>query len=204
MRTSTEQAGVLGVVGDRAFETVPAGANFLEVRKAGFKPRLISFLQPAKGGTKLAIWMTPLGPHDADGKSEFANRPVVALYDFRARARYGKSGAAVITRDMLATYGIGRRLSDAIDGMPGSLTKGVQSRDIGRVIQDEIEVQGFTLQGFDADDVEMVELYPAGTDLASAIRTGSSMRRTTAMTSMSGSGVRSASAGSVARVWLRR
>jgi len=232
VRTSTEQTGVFGVVGDTAyevvqearvrltaggdaerltnplgqfaFETVPAGANFLEIRKAGFKPRLISFMQPAKGGTKLAIWMTPLGPRDAAGKSEFENRTVTALYDFRARARYKNSGAALITRDMLARYGIGRRLSEAIDGMPGSLTRNIQSRDIGRVIQDEIEVQGFTLEDFNADDVEMVELYPAGTDLASAIRTGSSMRRTTSMTSMSGSGARSATAGSVARVWLRR
>jgi hypothetical protein len=232
VRTSTEQTGVFGVVGDTAyeivqdarvrltaggdaerltnalgqfaFETVQPGANYLEVRKAGFKPRLISFMQPAKGGTKLAIWMTPLGPRDAEGKSEFENRTVTALYDFRARARYKNSGAAIITRDMLAKYGIGRRLSEALDGMPGSLTRGIQSRDVGRVIQDEIEVQGFTLQDFNADDVEMVELYPAGTDLASAIRTGSSMRRTTSMTSMSGSGARSATAGSVARVWLRR
>ena len=232
VRTSTEQTGVFGVVGDTAyeivqdarvrltaggdgerltnplgqfaFETVQAGANFLEVRKAGFKPRLISFMQPAKGGTKLAIWMTPLGPHDAEGRSEFENRTVTALYDFRARARYKNSGAAIVTRDMLAKYGIGRRLSETLDGMPGSLTKGIQSRDVGRVIQDEIEVQGFTLQDFNADDVELVELYPAGTDLASSIRSGSSMRRTTSMTSMSGSGTRSATAGSVARVWLRR
>jgi len=115
VRTVTEQTGLFGVVGDTAydvvqdarvsitagtgaerltnalgqfaFETVKPGANFLEVRKAGFKPRLISFMQPEKGGTKLAIWMTPLGPHDGAGKSEFENRTVQALFDFRSRSR---------------------------------------------------------------------------------------------------------------------
>ena len=204
LTTATDAERLTNPLGQFAFETVKPGANFLEVRKAGFKPRLISFMQPDKGGTKLAIWMTPLGPGDSEGKSEFENRLVTALFDFRARSRYKNSGAAIITRDMLAKYGIGRRLSEAIDGMPPSLTKGIVARDIDRVIQDDIEIPGFTLQDFNADDVEMVELYPAGSDLASSIRSGSSMRRTTSMTSMSGSGSRSATAGSIAHVWLRR
>ncbi|MDQ8154766.1 MAG: carboxypeptidase-like regulatory domain-containing protein [Gemmatimonadota bacterium] len=78
IRTSVEQTGVFGVVGDTAYEvvvgarvhltegvlgarvanelgqfaidTVKPGANLLEVQKERFKPRLVSFTQPAGGG----------------------------------------------------------------------------------------------------------------------------------------------------------
>lgn len=237
MRTEVEQSGVFGVVGDTAFgiiagarvtltnrssgdrltnelgqfamDTVKAGPNMLEVRKPGFKPRLLSFMHPPKGGTRLAIWMTPLPPGSSPKASELPNRTVQALYDYRGRTRWRNSGAAIITRELLTKHGTGMRLDQAIEQMPAQYARGVRVRRF-IVMVDGDSMPGMTLADFNADDVEIVELYPPGTDLSSAIRAGRGMRRTNPPQSISR--MRGAGAGAQAPparvgsawIWLRR
>jgi hypothetical protein len=104
---------------------------------------------------------------------------------------------------------MGLRLSDADDRMPWQLTQGVRSHGFS-VVVDEISAPGWTLDDFNADDVELVELYPPGPNFAVAMRAGASIRRSQPPTSISSA--RGAGAGtmgmpgasSVARIWLRR
>jgi hypothetical protein len=236
IRTTVEQTGVFGVVGDTAYEivagarvnltggvgvtrvtnalgqfavdTVKPGANLLEVTKEGFKPRLISFTQPAKGGTKLAIWLTPL-PAGASAKaSDFDNRTIAALFDFRARSRFRRMDAVIVTREMLAKYGPGMGLGDAINALPGAISKGARARDFTAIFVDEMQFPDSTLNSILADDVELVELYPPGT--SAVIQDTMPARKRRAYTSISQ--MRGAGAGGsaipaapfVARIWLRR
>lgn len=237
MRTEVEQSGIFGVVGDTAFgiiagarvtltnrssgdrltnelgqfamDTVKAGANMLEVRKPGFKPRLLSFMHPSKGGTRLAIWMTPLPPGASLKASELPNRTVQALFDYRGRTRWQNSGAAIITRELLTEYGTGMRLDQAIEQMPSQYVRGVRVRTF-RVMVDGDTMPSMTLADFNADDVELVELYPPGTNFLAAVRSGRGMRRTNPPQSISR--MRGAGAGAeippdpvgVAWIWLRR
>lgn len=237
MRTEVEQSGIFGVVGDTAFDivagarvtltnrssgdrvtnalgqfamdTVRPGANMLEVRKPGFKPRLLSFMHPPKGGTQLAIWMTPLPPGASLKASELPNRTVQALFDYRGRARWQNSGAAIITRELLTKYGTGMRLDQAIEQMPSQYVRGVRVRTF-RVMVDGDTMPSMTVADFNADDVELVELYPPGTNFLAAIRSGRGMRRTNPPQSISR--MRGAGAGAeippdpvgVAWIWLRR
>ena len=238
MRTEVEQAGLFGVVGDTAYaviagahvslivgagvqretnelgqfaiDSVKPGANMLDVRKAGFAPRLLSFMHPPKGGTRVAIWMRPLPPGWRARDSELPNFVEQALFDFRLRTRWKANDAAIITRELLTRYGTGMRLSDAIDRMPGQLTKGARARDFTVEVDGKALPDVFTLADFNADDVEMVELFPPGTNFTALRAEQRRMRRTNPVTSISAA--RGAGAGTQpqvvrvgeAHIWLRR
>lgn len=235
IRTSVEQTGVFGVVGDTAYEvvagarvhltagvlvarvtnelgqfaidTVKPGANLLEVQKEGFKPRLVSFTQPAKGGTKLAIWMMPLPAGANPQSSDFENRTIAALFDFKSRARYRRMEAIIATREMLAKYGPGMRLSDAIDALPGAVTKGARARDFKVIFVDEMQSPDSTLDSFQADDVELVELYPPGSNAVTDALPYTKRRSYTSLSRMAPAGAGGSeipAAPFVARIWLRR
>ena len=237
MRTEVEQTGVFGVVGDTAFaivagarvsllsggssdrvtnelgqfamDTVKAGANMLQVRMEGYRPRLLSFMHPPKGGTRLAIWLTPLPPGASLRESELPHRTTQALFDYRGRSRWRNSGAAIITRELLTKHGTGMRLDEAVERMPAQYIRGVRIRSFTVMVDGE-SMPGLTVADFNADDVEMVELYPPGTDFASAVRSGRGMRRTNPPQSISL--MRGAGAGAerppdpvgTAWIWLRR
>lgn len=234
--TEAEQSGLFGVVGDTAFnviagarialtagrkqeaatndlgqfavDSVGKGPNFLQVTKPGYRPRLLSFSQPAKGGSKLAIWMKPL-PADASKRDgELENRVHQALFDFRARTSFKSTKATIITRETLVKYGIGLTLGDALNRMPGSVTKNLRA-DGWVLVVDETEAPGMSLFDYFSDDVEMLELYPPCSDIASMMRT---WNRSCRMNVQSMSLARGAGAGvvapsdavPVARIWLRR
>jgi len=235
IRTTVAQTGVFGVVGDTAYEvvagarvhltagamdvrvtnalgqfaidTVNPGANMLEVVKEGFRPRLVSFTQPAKGGIKLAIWMTPLPVGAAAPASGFENRTIAALFDFRSRARYRRMDAVIATREMLAKYGPGMRLSDAIDAMPGTVTREARARDFKVIFVDAMQSPDSTLDDYHADDVEMVELYPPGSNFVTGALPYTKRRGPTSISRLraAGPGVSEIPAApSVAWIWLRR
>jgi hypothetical protein len=208
--TSVEQTGVFGVIGDTAFnvltgaqvtiagirgdkltdstgafffDPVRPGANLLEVRARGYKPRILSFNMPKKGGTKLAVWMTPvkfgLTDRQIARESDFDNMLKSDLADFDRRQRWKTSRAATASREEMSRLTGHMRLSDAVEFLPSFTAKAIRVKDgssaRGKVfcaIVDGIarrDENGTVLEWYDVDEVESLELYPANADWSNSL-----------------------------------
>ena len=198
--TSVEQTGVFGVIGDTAFnvlvgaevsvagktgstmtdstgaffvDPVRPGANLLEVRARGFKPRILSFNMPKKGGTKLAVWMTPvkfgLTLNQVRRESDFDNMLKSDLADFDRRQRWKTTRAGVTSREEMSRLTPHMRLSDAVEFLPELAKKGIRVKDgsgrgfVSCAIVDGIaraDPSGNVLEWYDTVEVESLELNP--------------------------------------------
>jgi hypothetical protein len=191
VRTATEQTGLFGVVGDTAFnilegasvstvvhksnaltndkgqfffDPVQAGADMVDVRKLGFRPRMVSFTMPPKGGQRLAIWLTPL-PSGLDDKSirkmsAPSNALVQELFDFGQRRRWANSARSMFaTREVLAQYASGMTAEEALRYLPRFGT--VRPYDIDCVIVDGTMAAGFFDQYY-TNEIESLEITAVG------------------------------------------
>ena len=198
--TSVEQTGVFGVIGDTAFnvlvgaevsiagrtgsmrtdssgafffDPVRPGANLLEVRARGFKPRILSFTMPKKGGTKLAVWMTPvrfgLTDKQITRESDFDNMFKSDLADFGRRQAWKTTRAGVTSREEMAKHTPHMSLSDAVAFLPELSQKGLRVKrpDGGGYVYCAIvdgiarrDDDGNVLDWYTTDEVESLELYP--------------------------------------------
>jgi Carboxypeptidase regulatory-like domain len=192
VRSATTQTGLFGVVGDTAFNIVPGaavttvvhhattttnekgqfyfdpvkpGADMVDVRKLGYRPRVVSFTMPEKGGQRVAIWLTPL-PTGLDERamrrlSAPSNALMQELFDFGQRRRWASSTRSMFaTREQLAQYASGMRADDALQHLPRFGT--VRLDDIDCVIVDGTMAGGF-LQDYSADEIETLEITALGT-----------------------------------------
>jgi hypothetical protein len=191
VRSATEQTGLFGVVGDTAFnivqgasvstivhkstaltnergqfffDPVQAGADMVDVRKLGFRPRIVSFTMPPKGGQRVAIWLTPL-PNGLDEKSirrmsAPSNALVQELFDFGQRRRWASSARSMFaTREMLAQYASGMKADEALRYLPRFGT--VRPYDIDCVIVDGTMAAGFFDQYY-TNEIESLEVTAVG------------------------------------------
>jgi hypothetical protein len=188
VRSAVAQTGLFGVVGDTAydivagatvstvvhkattvtnqkgqfsFDPVQTGADMVDVRKVGFRPRLVSFTMPPKGGQRVAIWLTPLPPGLDAAALRRASRPsnalVQELFDFRLRRLTASSARSMFaTREQLAQYAIGMLASDALRYLPRFGT--VRADDIACVIIDGVMALGSTLYDFSTNEIETLEV----------------------------------------------
>ncbi len=190
VRTEVEQTALFGVVGDTAydivagadvstivhkattktnekgqffFDPIQPGADMVEVKKFGYRPRILSFTVPPKGGQKIVIWLTPL-PSGLDSAamaamSRLSNRVVQSLWEFGFRRRTSnvvKSRFA--TREMLADRALGIRLEDALQLLPNF--GGISNSDIVCLVSDGQVFTGRGVEGLIADEVETLEILP--------------------------------------------
>jgi hypothetical protein len=191
VRSATAQTGLFGVVGDTAFNIVPGaavttivhrattttnekgqfyfdpvkpGADMVDVRKLGYRPRIVSFTMPEKGGQRVAIWLTPL-PAGLDDRamrrlSAPSNALVQELFDFGQRRRWASSTRSMFaTREQLAQYASGMRADDALQHLPRFGT--VRPDDIDCVIIDGTTAGGL-MQDYAADEIETLEITAVG------------------------------------------
>lgn len=208
--TAATRTGVFGVVGDTAFnvlvgarvslagrvgesvtdstgafiiDPVRAGANLLEVRAYGFRPRLVSFTVPPNGGVQLAVWMTPVAAGldaGAIGRaSDFGNLLKADLADFDRRQRWRTTQTAVASREQLSSRAPHAKLSDAVAMVPELSRRGVRVRAadgsgaVHCAIVDGVAVRdpdGNILDWYNADDVESIELYPPNSDWSDSLK----------------------------------
>jgi carboxypeptidase family protein len=187
VRSATEQSGLFGVVGDTGFtliegasvativhkskaltndkgqfffDPVQAGADVVDVRKLGFRPRIVSFTMPPKGGQRLAIWLTPL-PSGLDDKSVRqmsapSNALVQELFDFSMRRHWASSARSMFaTREILAQYASGMTAEEALRYLPRFGT--VRPYDIDCVIVDGTMAAGFFDQYY-TNEIESLEI----------------------------------------------
>jgi hypothetical protein len=215
VRTDVEQTALFGVVGDTAFDIVPGaqvstivhkattltnekgqfffdpikpGADMVEVRKFGYRPRIISFTVPPKGGQKIVVWLTPL-PSGLDsaamaGMSALSNRVVQSLWEFGFRRRTAnvvKSRFA--TRELLAERALGIQLEDALRLLPNFA--GISNSDIICLVSDGQVFTGRGVEGLMADEVETLEVLPVA-DLPTADRETCSAGASARATSIGG------------------
>jgi hypothetical protein len=191
VRSATEQTGLFGVVGDTAFniiqganvstivhkssavtndkgqfffDPVQPGADMVDVRKLGFRPRIVSFTMPPKGGQRVAIWLTPL-PGGLDDKSVRrmsapSNALVQELFDFGQRRRWASSARSMFaTREVLAQYASGMTAEEALRYLPRFGT--VRPYDIDCVIVDGTMAAGFFDQYY-TNEIESLEITAVG------------------------------------------
>jgi hypothetical protein len=191
VRNQTEQTGLFGVVGDTAFDIVQGaavstvmhkdtkttnekgqfffdpvkpGPDMVDVRKLGYRPRVVSYTMPVKGGQRVAIWLTPL-PAGLDERamrrlSAPSNALVQELFDIGLRRRWASSTRSMFaTREQLALYARGMRLDEAIRYLPKFGT--VRPYDIDCVIVDGSMASGFFDQ-YTADEIETLEVTAVG------------------------------------------
>jgi hypothetical protein len=192
VRSATTQTGLFGVVGDTAFDIVPGaavttvvhhattttnekgqfyfdpvkpGADMVDVRKLGYRPRIVSFTMPEKGGQRVAIWLTPL-PAGLDENairrlSAHSNALMQELFDFGQRRRWASSTRSMFaTREQLAQYASGMRADDALQHLPRFGL--VRPDDVDCVIIDGTMAGGL-LRDYDADEIETLEITATGT-----------------------------------------
>jgi hypothetical protein len=191
VRSATAQTGLFGIVGDTAFDIIPGatvstivhratsttnekgqfyfdpvkpGADMVDVRKVGYRPRIVSFTMPPKGGQRVAIWLTPL-PAGLDERamrrlSAHSNALMQELFDFSQRRRWASSTRSMFaTREQLAEYASGMRADDAIEHLPRFGI--VRPDDIDCVIVDGTMAPGF-LQDYAANEIETLEITALG------------------------------------------
>lgn len=191
VRSETEQTGLFGVVGDTAFDIVQGasvstvvhkaatttnakgqfffdpvqpGADLVDVRKVGYRPRIVSFTMPVKGGQRVAIWLTPL-PSILDERtmrrlSAPSNALVQELFDFGQRRRWaGAARSMFATREQLAQYASGMRADDALRYLPRFGT--VRPMEIDCVIVDGTMASGFFDQ-YSTNEMETLEITAVG------------------------------------------
>jgi hypothetical protein len=187
IRNSTEQTGLFGIVGDTAFDIVQGatvstivhketattnekgqfyfdpvkpGQDMVDVRKLGYRPRIVSFTMPVKGGQRVAIWLTPL-PAGLDARamrrlSAPSNALVQELFDFGQRRRWASSSRSMFaTREQLAEYASGLRADDALAHLPRFGT--ARPSDIDCVLVDGT-ISASDLEDFATDEIETLEI----------------------------------------------
>jgi hypothetical protein len=192
VRTATVQTGLFGVVGDTAFDIVPGasvttivhhastttnekgqfyfdpvkpGSDMVDVRKLGYRPRIVSFTMPVKGGQRVAIWLTPL-PAGLDERalrrmSAPSNALVQELFDFGQRRRWASSTRSMFaTREQLAEYASGMRADEALAHLPRFGT--VHPEDIDCVLVDGT-ISGEGLENYAANEIETLEITAVST-----------------------------------------
>ena len=192
IRNATEQTGLFGVVGDTAFDIVTGatvstivhhattttnekgqfyfdpvkpGQDMVDVRKLGYRPRIVSFTMPVKGGQRVAIWLTPL-PSGLDARtmrrlSAPSNALVQELFDFGQRRRWSSSARSMFaTREQLAEYTSGMRADDALAHLPRF---GIaRAEDVDCVLVDGT-VSGAGLEDYATDEIETLEITAVST-----------------------------------------
>jgi hypothetical protein len=191
IRNAVEQSGLFGVVGDSAFDIVPGasvstvvhkattktnekgqfffdpvqpGPDMVDVRKLGYRPRIVSYTMPVKGGQRVAIWLVPL-PSGLDERamrrlSAPSNALVQELFDFAQRRRWASSGRSMFaTREQLAQYAGSMRADEALRYLPRFGT--VRPYDIDCVIVDGTMASGFFEQ-YSANEIETLEITAVG------------------------------------------
>ena len=191
VRSSTEQTGLFGVVGDTAYEVVTGanvatvvhkmtattnergqfffdpmlpGADMVDVRKLGFRPRIVSFTMPPRGGQRVAIWLTPLPSGLSESELRHASAPsnalVQELFNFGQRRRWAASGRSMFaTREILAQYASGLRADEALSHLPRF--GNVRPNDIDCVIVDGTMASGFFDQYY-TNEIESLEITAVG------------------------------------------
>jgi hypothetical protein len=192
VRNATEQTGLFGVVGDTAFEIVPGatvstivhkatattnakgqfyfdpvkpGSDMVDVRKLGYRPRIVSFTMPVKGGQRVAIWLVPL-PAGLDARamrrlSAPSNALVQELFDFGQRRRWASSTRSMFaTREQLAQYANGMLADDAMAHLPRF--GAVRPDDIDCVFTDGT-MAGDELHDYVTDEIETLEITATST-----------------------------------------
>jgi hypothetical protein len=192
VRSETQQTGLFGVVGDTAFDIVEGatvstvvhtettttnergqfffdpvkpGADMVDVRKLGYRPRIVSFTMPPKGGQRVAIWLTPLSAGLDEAAMRRASAPpnalVRELFDFGQRRRWVNSARSFFaTREQLAQYASGMLADEALRYLPRFGT--VRSYEIDCVIVDGTMAAGF-LDQYTANEMETLEITAVGT-----------------------------------------
>ncbi len=191
VRNQTEQTGLFGVVGDTAFDLVPGalvstvvrqattgtnekgqfffdpvspGADMVDVRKLGFRPRMVSFTIPPKGGQRLAIWLTPL-PSGLDERAlKRLSAPSFAiqheLFNFGMRRRWASSGQSMFApRDVLSKYANNKQADEALRFLPRF--NGVHAEDIDCVMVDGTWAGG-TVDRYTTNEMESLEIAVTG------------------------------------------
>jgi hypothetical protein len=192
IRNATEQTGLFGVVGDTAFDIVKGasvstivhhattttnekgqfyfdpvkpGSDMVDVRKLGYRPRIVSFTMPVKGGQRVAIWLTPL-PAGIDDRairrlSAPSNALMQELFDFGQRRRWASSSRSMFaTREQLAEYASGMRADEALAHLPRFGT--ARPEDIDCVLVDGT-ISGESLEDYAANEIETLEITAVST-----------------------------------------
>jgi hypothetical protein len=192
VRNATEQTGLFGIVGDTAFNIVPGakvstivhhatettnekgqfyfdpvkpGSDMVDVRKLGYRPRIVSFTMPVKGGQRVAIWLVPL-PDGLDARtmrrlSAPSNALVQELFDFGQRRRWASSTRSMFaTREQLAQYANGMLADDAMAHLPRF--GAVRADDIDCVFTDGA-MAGDGLHDYVTDEIETLEITATST-----------------------------------------
>lgn len=206
--TKVEQTGVFGVIGDTAFnilvraqvtlagkngdkltdstgafffDPVRPGANLLEVRARGFKPRIVSFDMAKKGGSKLAVWLTPLRlgltDRQISRESDFDNFLKSDLAYFDRRQRWKTTKAGVSSREEMSRYAPHMSLGDAVQFLPSMTMKGIRAKSAGVgiifcAVVDGIvraDPSGNILDWYTTDEVETLEIYPPNSEWSNSI-----------------------------------
>jgi hypothetical protein len=167
MRTNAE--------GQFAIGDAKPGPEMLTVAKPGLKPKLVSLTVQPTGGTKVQIRMralpATLTAAEAKDAGRISNRMWTEMFDIGQRMRWQTRYAGSSARDEIEKYARGMPLDMAITRLPGMSHIFIRSGDINCVFVDGLLQAGISLRDYNADQVELIQLVPAGGDQPPMCRT---------------------------------
>ncbi len=135
---------------------LPAERDFvLRVERTGFATRLLTGRTPGTGYVELEA---PLDTTDDSAKDYWVWR------DLERRLRFATPRAARVTRVAIEATGA-LTLGSALEGVSTVAGRGLVVPRNACLFVNGLPRPGFTADAFRAEDVEFVEVYPAGTEL---------------------------------------
>lgn len=150
VRDTTDATGAF------AMQANDVGTFMLRVTRDGYDTRLLSVRVPKDTGVAIDIVLRPGSPAlDAHMEMLWA--------DMAQRVNWKGVEAAVVGREELLNHG--SDLSLAIRFAPSSARKGIVVDDRACLFVDGIARPLATIKDFSVDEIESIELYPAGSEL---------------------------------------
>lgn len=157
------------------FTPVRRGPLIIKARKAGYVEATYSLdVEDSRG---IVLHMEDIPPGVSEAKaidvSGFGNNEQFIWEETQQRMARRDARSRIVSREDLAAFS-GQQLGDAIRMLnvgTAVRTELAASNDQACVLEDGFRIVGYTtLEAFAADDVDFVELYPAGTESSGSVQ----------------------------------
>jgi hypothetical protein len=151
--------------GDFALPGVPPGPWIVNVERAGYDSRMLSFVMPQEGGVELSVVLD----ESSLPRNEKLRAAMLSEFATRVRAR-GTASAVVARQELSGRFGL--TVKDALRFSPSFLLSGLVINDsLACIFVDGLPVPNATAQDFPAGDVIAVEVYGTRADHSNTLLT---------------------------------
>jgi hypothetical protein len=148
-----------GIEGTFALPLAPNTKVVLSVERDGYERQLVSATVPASGYVELDVALDTLRGEP---------RNWIAWQDLKSRLRYATPRSALVGREELGRYGASS-LDFALRESGELVAKGIMPHGAACLFVNGVARPGFPVWSVPVEQVELVEVYPAGSDLSGTL-----------------------------------